>query len=61
MGYCYYQKEEDINALECFKKSNDISPNSMVLRNMDNCYKSLKEIEQSEDCYHKMQICLRMI
>lgn len=52
MGYCYYQLEDYINALECFKKSYDISPNSMVLRNMGNCYKNLRKIDQSEDCYY---------
>lgn len=53
MGYCYYELKDDIKALECFKKSFDINPNGMVLRNMGNCYKNLGEIEQFKDCYNK--------
>ena len=56
MGYCYYQKEDDVNALECFQKSYEINPNSISLRNMGNCYKNLREFEQAKQCYKKADI-----
>jgi len=56
MGYCYYQMENDVKALECFKQSYEINPNSMVLRNMGNCYKNLGEFEQADDCYNNADL-----
>ena len=51
LGVMFYNKEMDQLALECFLKSAEIHPSSVIYRNLGNVYKVLGEIEKSEEYY----------
>ena len=51
LGFCFYQMKADKIALDYFKKSYDIKPSSMVLKNMGNCYSNIGDIQSSIECY----------
>ena len=51
LGVMFYNKEMDQFALECFLKSAEIHPSSVIYKNLGNVYKVLGEIEKSEEYY----------
>ncbi len=51
LGVMFYNKEMDQFALECFLKSAEIHPSSIVYRNLSNVYKVLGDAEKSEKYY----------
>lgn len=57
LGVMFYNKEMDLLALECFLKSAEIHPTSIIYRNLGNVYKVLGEIEKSEE-YYQMAMSL---
>lgn len=51
LGVMFYNKEMDQLALECFLKSAEIHPSSVIYRNLGNVYKVLGDIEKSDEYY----------
>lgn len=51
LGVMFYNKEMDQLALNCFLKSAEIHPSSIVYRNLGNVYKVLGDFEKSEKFY----------
>ena len=51
LGVLFYNKEMDQLALECFLKSAEIHPTSIIYRNLGNVYKVLGDTDKSEEYY----------
>lgn len=51
LGVMFYNKEMDQLALECFLKSAEIHPSSLVYNNLGNVYKVLGETQKSDEYY----------
>lgn len=51
LGVMFYKKEMDQLALECFLKSAELHPTSIIYRNLGNVYKVLGDTENSEKYY----------
>lgn len=57
LGVMFYNKEMDQLALECFLKSAEIHPSSVIYRNLGNVYKVLGDTKKS-DKYYQMAMSL---
>lgn len=56
LGVMFYNKEMDQLALNCFLKSAEIHPSSIIYKNLGNVYKVLGEIKKSEEYYQMAMI-----